>query len=43
LIGSYQNVVEMKLGRREHAWVVFPYDRLAVSLEEPDAFLDAIQ
>lgn len=43
LIGSYQGVVELRLRHRERAWVLFPYDRLAVSLEEPEEFIQALQ
>lgn len=43
LVGSYQGVVELRLDHRERAWALFPYDHLAVSLEEPEAFLEALQ
>ena len=42
LIGSYQGVVEVKLRTRTRAWAVFPCDRIAVSLEDPDGFIAAI-
>src|SRR5712692_4808620 len=42
LIGSYQGVVEVKLLTRTRAWAVFPCDRIAVSLEDPDGFIGAL-
>lgn len=43
LIGSYEGVVEVKLGKRTRAWAVFPCDRIAVSLEDPNGFLAALE
>ncbi|MGH8631449.1 MAG: hypothetical protein ACREU7_11895, partial [Burkholderiales bacterium] len=42
LTGSFQNVVEVRLKNRVRAWGVFPCDRIAVSLEDPDAFIAAV-
>ena len=42
LIGSYRDVVEVKLRTRTRAWAVFPCDRIAVSLEDPQGFLAAL-
>jgi hypothetical protein len=42
LIGSYQGVVEVCLKNRVRAWGVFPCDRIAVSLEDPDGFIAAL-
>jgi hypothetical protein len=44
LIGSYDNVVEIRFKRRRRLWMLLPVpcDRLAVSLEDPEAFLDAL-
>lgn len=42
LIGSYQGVVEVKLATRQRAWAVFPCDRIAVSLEDPEGFIAAL-
>jgi hypothetical protein len=42
LVGSYENVVEMKLATRGRAWGVFPCDRIAVSLEDPEGFIAAV-
>lgn len=42
LIGSYQGVVEIKLRSRHRAWEIVPYNRIAVSLENPDAFIAAV-
>lgn len=40
LIGSHDDVVEVKLKGRQRAWgFVFPVDRIAVSLEKPDEFI----
>ena len=45
LIGSYKNVVEIRLRTRYRVNMVLPKlscERLAVSLEEPEAFLEAL-
>jgi hypothetical protein len=44
LIGSHQNVVEMRFKRRRWIWLLlpFPCNRLAVSMEDPEAFLEAL-
>jgi len=40
LTGSYHDVVEVRMKRRIGNWAgVFPCDRIAVSLEEPEAFI----
>jgi hypothetical protein len=40
LTGSYHDVVEVRLTKRIGNWAgVFPVDRIAVSLEEPEAFI----
>jgi hypothetical protein len=43
LIGSYENVVEVRLKRRTRAWLVFPCDRIGVSLEDPAGFIAALR
>jgi hypothetical protein len=43
LVGSYQNVVEVKLASRSRAWGVFPCDRIAVSVEDPAGFIAAVK
>jgi len=40
LIGSYQGVVEIHLRTPGRVWGLFSLRRLAVSLEEPQRFLD---
>jgi len=42
LIGSYAGVVEVRLQSRSRAWGVFPCDRIAVSLEDPEGFIAAL-
>jgi hypothetical protein len=43
LIGSYEGVVEVKPRGPIRSWVgIFPCQRIAVSLEDPDAFIAAI-
>ena len=44
LIGSLDNVVEMRFRRRRWLWMLLPLpcDRLAISLEDPEAFLEAL-
>ncbi len=42
LIGSYEGVVEVRLKSRRLVWGVFPCDRIAVSLEDPEGFIAAI-
>lgn len=44
LIGSYRNVVEVRLKRRRWIWMLLPWscNRLAVSMEDPEAFLEAL-
>lgn len=42
LIGSYRGVVEVRLDTPQRVWRLLSCRRLAVSLEEPQAFLDAL-
>jgi len=43
LTGSYHDVVEVRLAKRIGNWAgVFPCDRIAVSLEEPEAFIEEV-
>lgn len=42
LIGSHRGVVEVKLRRAHRAWGVLRCQRIAVSLEEPQRFVEAI-
>ena len=44
LIGSYSNIVELRFKRRQRLWMLLPMrcDRLAVSLRDPNVFLDAL-
>jgi hypothetical protein len=41
LVGSYEDVVEVRLNNRKRAWAVFPMDRIGVSLEDPKGFIAA--
>lgn len=41
LVGSYENVVEVRLKSRKRAWFLFPMDRIGVSLEDPEGFVAA--
>ncbi len=43
LIGSTRGVAEIQLRSRSRAWRVFPCDRIAVSLLDPDGFVAALQ
>jgi hypothetical protein len=42
LIGSYRGVVEVKLREPLRALGLLNYDRIALSLDEPQAFIDAV-
>ena len=42
LIGSYRGVVEIRLRAPVRVWGLFTLRRLAVSLEEPQRFLDSL-
>ena len=44
LIGAYKNLVKIRFRRRRWVWMLLPLPckRLVVSLEEPQAFLDAL-
>jgi hypothetical protein len=43
LIGSYHDVVEVRLTKRIRNWVLlFPCDRISVSLEEPERFVEEL-
>jgi hypothetical protein len=43
LIGSYHDVVEVRLTKRIRNWVLlFPCDRISVSLEEPERFVQEL-
>jgi hypothetical protein len=43
LIGSYDDVVEVRLTKRIRNWVLlFPCDRISVSLEEPERFVEEL-
>jgi len=40
LVGSYHDVIEVRLkARARPLWGIFPMDRIAVSLEEPERFV----
>ena len=39
LIGSYENVVEVKTRSKHRLWGVLRWDRIAVSLENPEGFV----
>ena len=43
LVGSYTGVVEVRLNKRGRAWGVLPCDRIAVSLEDPEGFIAAVE
>jgi hypothetical protein len=43
LIGSYHDVVEVRLTKRIRNWILlFPCDRISVSLEDPERFVDEL-
>jgi hypothetical protein len=42
LVGSYNGVVEIRFRERRRLWGFTGYRRLAVSLEEPERFLQAL-
>jgi hypothetical protein len=41
IVGSYEDVVEVRLNKRRRAWAAFPMDRIGVSLEDPKGFIAA--
>lgn len=46
LVGSFEGIVELRLRRTRWLWLAFvpvPCRRLAISLEEPDAFVAALR
>jgi len=43
LVGSFDGVVEVRLKKRSRAWLVFPCDRICVSLEQPGEFVAALE
>ena len=43
LVGSYQNVVEVSLGRRSLVWGVLPMERIAISVEDPEGLMKALK
>lgn len=43
LIGSYQGVVEVRLKTPRRAWGIFPCQRIAVSVEDPQGLVEALQ
>ncbi len=42
LIGSYDNVVEVRFTEPSRVWTVFSCKSLAFSLQDPDGFLEAL-
>jgi hypothetical protein len=42
LVGSYGGVVEITLREPLRVWGVVPCERIALSLEEPQAFIEAV-
>jgi hypothetical protein len=42
LIGSTRGVVEVQLRGKTRSWGVFPCDRIAVSVQDPDGFIAAL-
>lgn len=42
LLGSHQGVVEIRLKKRSRAWGIFPLKRIAISLQDPQGFLDEL-
>jgi hypothetical protein len=42
LLGSHQGVVEIRLKKRTRSWGIFPCQRIAVSLQDPEGFLKAL-
>jgi hypothetical protein len=44
LIGSWNGVVEIRFREKQRGWLILPYSiiRLAISLEEPEAFIDTL-
>ncbi|HEY5639531.1 MAG TPA: hypothetical protein VIW01_05720 [Dehalococcoidia bacterium] len=43
LVGSYRNVVEVSFESRSRAWGLLPMNRIAVSVEDPEGFMAALQ
>ncbi|HEY5624945.1 MAG TPA: hypothetical protein VIT93_00500 [Dehalococcoidia bacterium] len=43
LIGSYRNVVEVSFESRSRAWGLLPMNRIAISVEDPEGFMKALQ
>ena len=43
LVGSYRNVVEVSFESRSRAWGFLPLNRIAVSLEDPKGFIEALK
>ena len=42
LLGSHQGVVAIRLNNRTRSWGLFPCDTIAISLQDPVAFLEAL-
>jgi hypothetical protein len=42
LLGSHQGVVRVCLKKRTRSWGVFPLKRVAISLQDPEGFLQAL-
>jgi len=43
IVGSYRNVVEVSFESRSRAWGFLPMNRIAVSLEDPKGFIEALK
>jgi len=43
LIGSYRNVVEVNFDSRSRAWGILPMNRIAISVEDPEGFIEALK
>ena len=43
LVGSYRNVVEVSFESRSRAWGLLPMNRIAVSVEDPKGFIEALK
>ena len=42
LLGSHQGVVVIRLKKRTRSWGIFPCREIAISLQDPEGFLDTL-
>lgn len=43
IVGSYRNVVEVSFESRSRAWGILPMNRIAISVEDPEGFIEALK